>query len=87
MSVITIPKVLRDKLGDDGTDALVKVLNESDSVSGKDYATKADIADVKGEIKAVRLEMKLYFIILLFVIILSNPKALELIGKLIGIIK
>ena len=29
MSIISIPKPLREKLGDEGTDALVQVLNEN----------------------------------------------------------
>jgi hypothetical protein len=37
MSILTVPKVLREKLGDDGTDALVELLNQA---SGH---TKADV--------------------------------------------
>ncbi|MBF0555215.1 MAG: hypothetical protein HQK96_11780 [Nitrospirae bacterium] len=41
MSVIAIPKSLREKLGDEATGDLAKVINEADSSSRKDLATKA----------------------------------------------
>jgi hypothetical protein len=50
MSVIAIPEVLRKKRGDDGAEALIRVINESDLSSRKDLATKEDLA---------RLETKL----------------------------
>lgn len=37
MPIITVPKVLRDKLGDEGVDALVALINAADS------QTKADV--------------------------------------------
>ncbi|MEO5360572.1 MAG: hypothetical protein H7843_08995 [Nitrospirota bacterium] len=43
MSVITIPKVLRDKLGDKGVDSFAKIINESETTSRNDLATKEDI--------------------------------------------
>ncbi|MBF0607991.1 MAG: hypothetical protein HQL61_10655 [Magnetococcales bacterium] len=42
MSVITIPKALRDKLGDEGTDAFIKVINEAGLDTRRDLATKDD---------------------------------------------
>ncbi|MCG6551821.1 MAG: hypothetical protein L7F77_05795 [Candidatus Magnetominusculus sp. LBB02] len=75
----------------------------------KELATKADIAELKGEIKelraelkgeinelraemrgenkALRLEQKIIFLILASIILLTNPKALELIAKLFGLSK
>ncbi|MEO5361245.1 MAG: DUF1640 domain-containing protein [Nitrospirota bacterium] len=50
MSVIAIPEVLRKKLGDDGVEAFVKVINESEENLRKDLATRDDIT---------RLEIKL----------------------------
>ncbi|QWR77418.1 LA_3696 family protein [Candidatus Magnetomonas plexicatena] len=50
MSVITIPEVLRKKLGDDGAEALVRVINEAEANSRKDLATKADIESAKSDI-------------------------------------
>jgi len=59
-----------------------------------EMATKADIAELKGEFKrvdgefkAIRLEMKLYFLILLFVILATNPKTIDLVAKLLGVVK
>ncbi|MBF0318196.1 MAG: hypothetical protein HQL01_00115 [Nitrospirae bacterium] len=49
MSVIAIPKSLREKLGDEATEDLVKVINEVDSSSRKDLATKADLESAKSE--------------------------------------
>ncbi len=64
----------------------------------KELATKADIARLEGEIQTVRQEiqtvrvdvigkLKLYFLILAFIIILFNPGAVNLIAKLLGIIR
>ncbi|MBF0488832.1 MAG: DUF1640 domain-containing protein [Nitrospirae bacterium] len=50
MSIITIPRILREKLGDEGADAFVKVINESETASRKDLAIKEDM---------LRLESKL----------------------------
>jgi len=57
----------------------------------EEKATKADLQLVRSEILLVetRLEakMKLYFVILLCAIFLSNPTAINLITKIIGIAK
>ncbi|WP_420265339.1 LA_3696 family protein [Candidatus Magnetominusculus dajiuhuensis] len=50
MSVITIPEVLRKKLGDDGAEALVRIINDADSSSRKDLATKSDLESAKADI-------------------------------------
>ncbi|MBF0536624.1 MAG: DUF1640 domain-containing protein [Nitrospirae bacterium] len=54
MSVIAIPKALSDKLGDEGTDALAKVINEAGLDTRRELATKEDIAKLDGEIKLLR---------------------------------
>ncbi|KJU86072.1 hypothetical protein MBAV_001732 [Candidatus Magnetobacterium bavaricum] len=46
----------------------------------KEFATKADIA-------LLEAKMKLYFLVLIFVIILTNSKALDLLYKLLAFIK
>jgi len=57
----------------------------------KEFASKADLQLVRAEIQQLKTElsaqMKLYFLILLFVIILTNPSALEIISKVLGITK
>ncbi|MCG6552125.1 MAG: hypothetical protein L7F77_07340 [Candidatus Magnetominusculus sp. LBB02] len=55
MSVITIPRVLREKLGEDGAEALVNIINETDSTSRRDLATKADLSE---EVGKLRLEIE-----------------------------
>ncbi|KJU86907.1 hypothetical protein MBAV_000902 [Candidatus Magnetobacterium bavaricum] len=59
MSVITIPKALRDKLGDEGTDAFIKVISEAGLDTRRDLATKDDIAKVRDEIAIIRGELLL----------------------------
>lgn len=36
MTIITIPKILREKLSEEGADALVEVLNKSDNKTKED---------------------------------------------------
>ncbi|KWT83388.1 LA_3696 family protein [Candidatus Magnetominusculus xianensis] len=50
MSVITIPKPLRERLGDDGVDALIAVINDAKISSREDLATKSDIRELKMEL-------------------------------------
>ncbi len=61
MPVITVPKELREVLGEKGADALVKVINDADLSARKDLALKEDFAKVKEEILQVehRLEVKI----------------------------
>lgn len=59
MSVITLPKVLREKLGDDGAEALVKVINESETASRKDLATKEDIFKLNERMTKIEGELTL----------------------------
>jgi hypothetical protein len=138
MTILTIPRPLRDKLGEEATDAFIEVIRNVDFESKRDLATKFDIQDVKAEIQLVRSELKadiqlvkteldgkidkvkteldakidkldnkidkvkteliseirmnkfeskLYFLILLLAIFLTNPSALGLIAKILGIVK
>ncbi|MBF0518078.1 MAG: hypothetical protein HQK97_13380, partial [Nitrospirae bacterium] len=48
--MIAIPKPLREKLGDDATDSLIKVINEAGLNTHKDFATKEDIARLETKI-------------------------------------
>ncbi len=84
MPVITIPKPLRDKLGDEATDAFVEVIREIDLETKKELVTKEYFERRLSELEG---KMKLYFLILLFVIILVSPKAVDLIAKFLGVIK
>lgn len=44
-------------------------------------------AEMKGENRALRLEQKIIFLILASIILLTNPRALELIARLFGLVK
>ncbi|WP_420267014.1 hypothetical protein [Candidatus Magnetominusculus dajiuhuensis] len=63
MSVITMPRVLREKLGDEGVDALLTVFSEVSLNTRNDLATKSDIkematkSDLKEMATALRQEM------------------------------
>ncbi|MBF0520852.1 MAG: hypothetical protein HQK92_14165 [Nitrospirae bacterium] len=50
----------------------------------KRFATKADLQLVETRLES---KMRLHFFIILFVIILTNPRALDLIAKLLGLAK
>ncbi len=59
MSVISIPKPLREKLGDEATDAFVEVIREIELESKKELATKDDIRALKDDIIKIEGEIKL----------------------------
>ena len=63
-----------------------------------ELATKADLANVRTELAEVRAELKsdiaslklrttVQFLITIFVIVLVNPQALQLIGRMLGMLK
>jgi len=95
LSLVTIEKKANDT-------ALQKKLELKDELT-KELATKADIAEIKGELNLIKAEvnskasksdilnlewkLKLYFVILLSAIFLTNPNAIELISKLLGLAK
>jgi len=43
--------------------------------------------DLEGKISVLRMEFRVYFVIILAVIILSSPRAVDLIGKILGVVK
>jgi bifunctional DNA-binding transcriptional regulator/antitoxin component of YhaV-PrlF toxin-antitoxin module len=59
MSLITIPKPLREKLGDEATDALVAILDKFEKETQKELASKDDITKIKLDIADIRSELKL----------------------------
>jgi tetrahydromethanopterin S-methyltransferase subunit G len=50
MVLLTVPRPLREKLGDEATDAFVLVINNLEFESKKDLATKTDILEVKADL-------------------------------------
>jgi len=88
LSLDTIEKKANDT-------ALQKKLELKDELT-KELATKADLLQVKTELegKASKIDilnlewkLKLYFVILLSAIFITNTKALEVITKLFGLVK
>jgi len=59
MPVLTIPKPLRDKLGEDATESLIVVLNKIEESSQKGLATKEDIHTVELRIARIESDLKL----------------------------
>ncbi|MBF0555541.1 MAG: hypothetical protein HQK96_13465 [Nitrospirae bacterium] len=82
IAILIIPRIIRDKLGDDVAEALVELINKSES---------SDIIRLEGKIDTleVRLEgkLKLYFVIMIVTVIFSNPRVMDFIGKLLCVIK
>ncbi len=56
--IVAIPKILVDKLGNDGADALIHVLNDAESRTKNDLCTKADLTELKLSMKADLSEVK-----------------------------
>ena len=92
---IELYTLLKDKLGEQETKALIEAIDEVTEQAKKEAATKADIAALKSELKSdillleTRLEAKirLYFILLALLFLITNPKAIDLLSKLMGLVK
>jgi len=79
-------------------DELTKELATKADIARLEGEVKADIARLEGEIQTfkadfegrisvLRMEFRVYFVILIAVIILSSPRAVDLIGKILGVVK
>jgi hypothetical protein len=66
------------------TDLEGKIYNLKTDLEGKISALKTDL---EGRISVLRMEFRVYFVILIAVIILSSPRAVDLIGKILGVVK
>lgn len=97
---IKIYEILEAKLGKEDAKEVVNALEEATRSLAKE--SKLEIRDELGkelltrneffaEIRALRSEleskMRLYFLILLFAMFILNPRAIDLIAKLLGVIK
>jgi len=96
-------KILEKKLGEAEATEIVKAIDAAASDIAiqkklevrdelvKELASKADLAATEARIdqKIDRIEnkMKLYFVITIAVLLLTNSKAMDVIGKLFGLIK
>ena len=83
-------------------EAMSDAFKEAQNASTSELATKADLllvetrlegkidkvkTELLSEIKASKAESKLFFIVLICVFIITNPTALELLSKVLGIAK
>ena len=79
-------------------DELTKELATKADIARLEGEVKSDIARLEGEIQTfkadfegrisvLRMEFRVYFVILIAVIILSSPRAVDLIGKILGVVK
>ncbi len=57
MAVITIPKPLREKLGDEATEAFIEIIRTIDIESRKELTTKEDIVKLDGKIDKIKAEL------------------------------
>lgn len=100
---IEVYEILEQRLGKGEAKTFVKAVETTiDEVSrqrkietkdelSRELATKADIAKLEGKIdtEIAKLEgkLKLYFLILIFTIILVSPNAIDLIARIIGVVR
>jgi hypothetical protein len=92
---IELYDMLKGKLGEAESKALIDSIEEAGKSARIEYkddlkairaemATKADLQLLEAKLES---KMRLYFLILLFVTLLTNPGALELFHKLLGAVK
>ncbi|MCG6552317.1 MAG: hypothetical protein L7F77_08315 [Candidatus Magnetominusculus sp. LBB02] len=77
-------RLLKDKLGDQETKALVEAFEEVAEQAKKEVATKADLLLVETRLE---VKLRLYFIILAILFLITNPKAIDMLSKLLGLVK
>jgi hypothetical protein len=100
---IKIYEILEAKLGKEDAKEVVNALEEvAKSLAKKsklemkdeiknELVTKGELdllgKEFHAEMKALRAEFRMYFVILVCLIILLNPRAIDLIAKFLGVIK
>ncbi len=93
---IEIYEMLEARLGKEDAKELVKAIEDVTKSLAKE--SKRDLKDelkeelvtkteFHAEFKVLRSEFRMYFIVLVCLIILLNPHAIELIAKLLGVVK
>lgn len=97
---IKIFEILEDRLGREQAKEVVREIElAADSMASekkreitdelrKEIVTR-DIFDTRIALLETKIEskLKLYFLVLLFVVLFTNPKALDLIARIFGIVK
>ncbi len=81
--MIAIPEVLRRRLGDDGVEAFIKVINESEANSRKDLSTKEDISRLEVKIESSKSEIIKWVAAML----VAQASIMAVMFKLLGLIK
>ncbi|MBI4689004.1 MAG: hypothetical protein HY754_01830 [Nitrospirae bacterium] len=97
---IKVYEILEDKLGKEQARELVSEIEKTADAIAKEKTLEIkdqlckelvtrDLFETRMSLLEAKLEykMRLYFLILLFAIIILNPRAIDLIAKLLGIIK
>jgi uncharacterized membrane protein YdfJ with MMPL/SSD domain len=98
MATVTfeVYKILEKKLGEAEATVIVKAIDAAVNDMAvqkklevrdelvKELASKADLAATEARLDG---KMKLYFVITIAIILLTNSKAMDIIGKLFGLIK
>ena len=98
MATVTLEvyKILEKKLGEAEATEIVKAIDAAAADIAiqkklevrdelvKELASKSDLAATEARLDG---KMKLYFVITIAVILLTNSKAMDLIGKLFGLVK
>ncbi|GER94735.1 hypothetical protein A45J_2499 [hot springs metagenome] len=93
---IKVYEILEAKLGKEEAKEVVNALEEVTRSLAKE--SKLEVKDelkselitkteFREELKALLAEFRMYFIILVCIIILLNPKAIDLIAKFLGVMK
>lgn len=72
-------KLLKDKLSEQEKKALVEAFEEISEQAKKEVATKADLLLVETRLEA---KIRLYFIILAILFLITNPKVIDMLSKL-----
>jgi hypothetical protein len=94
MATVTfeVYKILEKKLGEAEATVIVKAIDAA--VNDMAVQKKLEVRDElvkelasKADLAATEARLKLYFVITIAIILLTNSKAMDVIGKLLGIIK
>ena len=87
-STVEVYEELKSKIGDRGAKILIEYL---DSKIEKTAVTKLDLTNVENslrtEIKEIDYKMKLYFLGIAVLIIITNPKIIDIAARVFGLIK
>ncbi|MBF0592458.1 MAG: hypothetical protein HQL02_10270 [Nitrospirae bacterium] len=58
MSLIAVPKVLKERLGEEATDVFIRLINEAGIDTRKELATKEDVSRLRDDLRRVEAGLK-----------------------------